>query len=129
MRACGARPSGGVSRWEMALRGNAGNNVGGDFLEGTRSPRPDCKAGGKLRHNIIIRGKRTPGGLVGQSLGGSKVSLAGVPSPPLRGGLAQDRWPTGNMPGWSDGAIAGVRSPPLRGGEPVGDGLAGKTRG
>jgi hypothetical protein len=37
------------------------------------------------RHNIIIGGKGTPGGLMGPSLGESEVSLTGVRSPPLRG--------------------------------------------
>jgi hypothetical protein len=41
LRACGARPSAGlVIRARMALRGKAGNNVGGGFLGGARSPRP-----------------------------------------------------------------------------------------
>jgi hypothetical protein len=47
--------------------------------------RPRGKAGLKPRHNMIIGGKRTPGGLMGRSPGGGKVSLAGVQSPPLRG--------------------------------------------
>ena len=47
--------------------------------------RPRGKAGLKPRHNIIIGGKRTPGGLMGRFPGGGKVSLAGVRSPPLRG--------------------------------------------
>jgi hypothetical protein len=48
--------------------------------------RPHCRAGRKPGHNIIIGGKRTPGGLMGQSPGGGKASLAGVRSPPLHGG-------------------------------------------
>jgi len=47
--------------------------------------RPHSDATRNPRHNMIIRGKRTFGGLMGQSPGGSEVSLAGVRSPPLRG--------------------------------------------
>jgi len=97
--ACGARPSGGrPSRAGMALRGRPGYNAEGGFLGGARSPRPHCEAVREPRHNMIIGGKGTPGGLMGRCPGKSEVSLAGV------------------------------RSPPLRGGEPSTDGLAGKTR-
>jgi hypothetical protein len=48
--------------------------------------RPHGKDGLMPRHNIIIGGKGTPGGLMGPSLGESEVSLTGVRSPPLRGG-------------------------------------------
>ena len=54
----------------------------------------------KPRHNTTIGGKRKPGGLMGRSPGGGKVSFAGVRSPPLR-----------------------------RIGDPSSDGLAGKTLG
>ena len=47
--------------------------------------RPRGKAGLKPRHNIIIGGKRTPGGLMGRFPGGGKAFPAGVRSPPLRG--------------------------------------------
>jgi hypothetical protein len=46
MRACGARPSEGVSQGEVAYRGKAGNDARGGFLGGARSPRPGGKAGG-----------------------------------------------------------------------------------
>ena len=175
LRACRARPSGGWAiRAGMALRGKPWDNGEGGFLGGARSPRPGVGAERKLRHNIIIRGKRTPGGPRGQCFGEGIAIFTGVRSPPLRGdahpteralrgtprgsrgedfsegcalrvrvvrphecrgltfrihALTIARWPTGNMPGWSDGAIAGVRSPPLRGvGKPWSDGLTGRTR-
>jgi hypothetical protein len=46
--------------------------------------RPLGRAVRKARHNIIIEGKGTPGGLMEPSLGESEVSLAGVRSPDLR---------------------------------------------
>jgi len=46
--------------------------------------RPHSDPRRKPRHNMIIRGKGTPGGLMGRSPGESEVSLAGVRSPPLR---------------------------------------------
>jgi len=50
---------------------------------------------------------------------------AGVRSPPLQGGLAQDGWPSGEMLGGANADITGVQSPPLREGERRTDGLAG----
>jgi hypothetical protein len=65
-RACGARPSAGwATRAGMALRGKPGDNAGGGFLGGTHSVRPRGEAIRKPRHNIIIGGKRTFGGLMG----------------------------------------------------------------
>ena len=46
--------------------------------------RPHSEAVRKPRHNMIIGGKGTPGGLMGQSPGGREAFLAGVQSPPLR---------------------------------------------
>jgi hypothetical protein len=46
--------------------------------------RPLGRAVRKARHNMIIGGKGTPGGLMEPSLGESEVSLAGVRSPDLR---------------------------------------------
>jgi hypothetical protein len=43
-RACGARPSEGVSQGEVAYRGKAGNDARGGFLGGARSPRPGGRA-------------------------------------------------------------------------------------
>jgi hypothetical protein len=84
--ACGARPSAGlVIRARMALRGKAGNNVGGGFLGGARSPRPYGQAVRKPGHNKIIGGKRVPGGQMGTCSGEANSVLAGVRSPPLRG--------------------------------------------
>ncbi len=47
--------------------------------------RPHSDARRKPRHNMIIGGKRTPGGLMARSPGGGKAFPAGVRSPPLRG--------------------------------------------
>jgi hypothetical protein len=100
LRACGARPSGGMSQGEVALRGTAGDGAKSEFCGGMRSARPRGTA------------MRMPRRL--------------IPT----GWLPMTRWPTGDMPGWSDGAIAGVRSPPLRGVDgPSHDGLAGKGPG
>jgi hypothetical protein len=76
------------------LRGEANRNAGrlagkpesdakSDFLGGARSPRPHCEAVGMPRHNIIIGGKRTPGGQMGTCSGEANSVLAGVRSPPL----------------------------------------------
>ena len=75
----------------MALRRRPGNDAKADLLGRARSPRPHCEAVRKPRHNIVIEGKGTPGGLMGRSPGESEVSLAGVRSPPLRGGTFQAR--------------------------------------
>jgi hypothetical protein len=53
------------------------------FSEGRTLCVRDYEAGRKPRHNIIIGGKLTPGGLMGRSPDPSKVPLAGVRSPPL----------------------------------------------
>jgi len=89
----------------MALRGRPGDDAKGDFLGRTRSARPRGKAGRKARHNIIIGGKGTPGGLMGRSPGKSEVSPTGVQSPPLRGGGAQHGWPCGEDPEMTRKAI------------------------
>jgi len=47
--------------------------------------RPRGKAAREPRHNIIIGGKGTPGGLAGTCLGRAEAFLTGVRSPPLRG--------------------------------------------
>ncbi len=73
------------------MRGKPGDGAEGGFLGGTHSVRPRCEAVPMPRHNMIIGGKRTPGGLMGRSPGGSKVSLGGVRSPSLRGGQASAR--------------------------------------
>ncbi len=77
---------GGQAQHGWPYRGRPGDDARGRFLGGARSPRPCCEAVRKPRHNIIIEGKGTPGGLMGRSPGESEVSLAGVRSPPLRGG-------------------------------------------
>jgi len=67
----------------------AGDKAGGDFLGGTRSPRPRCKAVRKPRHNMIIRGKGTPGGLMGTCPGSSRRLPYGRAEPAPPGGLAR----------------------------------------
>jgi hypothetical protein len=57
LRACGARPSEGVSPARMALRRKARDVARGGFLGGARSPRPQGTAGRRPRHNMIIVGK------------------------------------------------------------------------
>jgi len=79
-------PPRGVSPGQKALRGRARDNARGGFLGGARSPRPGGKAVGMPRHNIIIGGKRTPGGQMGTCSGEANAVIAGVRSPPLRGG-------------------------------------------
>jgi len=74
LRACKARPlQGWTVQGEMASRGKPGANAEGGFLGGTHSVRPPGKAIRKPGHNIIIGGKRTFGGLIGRSPGGSEA--------------------------------------------------------
>jgi hypothetical protein len=85
-RACGARPSrGGLSKLERFCGEIREMTPGCGFIGGTHSVRPRCEAVPMPRHNMIIGGKRTPGGLMGRSSDPSKVPLPGVRSPPLRG--------------------------------------------
>jgi hypothetical protein len=68
-RACGARPSAArPSEGEAALRGRAGNDAKGGFLGGTRSPRPQVRAGRKPEQVMIrdelARGGRPKGGAI-----------------------------------------------------------------
>jgi len=77
---------GGQPRWE-ALRGKPGDDAKGGFVGGMRSARPHGKGVLKPRHNMIIGGERTPGGLMRRSRGGSEASFAGVQSPPLQGDI------------------------------------------
>jgi len=66
LQACGARPSAGWAiQGKMALRGKARDAAEGGFLGGTHSVRPHSDAASEPRHNIIIGGKGTPGGLMG----------------------------------------------------------------
>ena len=62
-----------ASALRMAFRGKPGANAVGGFLGGTHSVRPPGQAGLKPRHNIIIGGKRTFGGLMGRCPGGSEA--------------------------------------------------------
>jgi len=55
-RACGARPSGGWAiQARTALRGKPGDDAKGDFLGGTHSVRPDCRAS-RMGGNFITAG-------------------------------------------------------------------------
>ncbi len=55
-RACGARPSAGWAiQARTALRGNPGYDAKGDFLGGTHSVRPDCRAS-RMGGNFITAG-------------------------------------------------------------------------
>jgi len=56
-----------MSRWPK------GRDLWGGFLGGTHSVRPHSDATRKPRHNMIIGGKRTFGGLMGRSPGGSEA--------------------------------------------------------
>jgi hypothetical protein len=47
--------------------------------------RPPIRAGRKPGHNMIIGGKRTPGGQMGTCSGEANSVVAGAQSPPLRG--------------------------------------------
>ena len=105
-RAQPAPPRGDHPRVRWPCGGRPGDGARGGSLGGTHSVRPHCKAGRKSRHNIIIGGKRTPGGLMGQSPGGREAFLAGVQSPPLRGvDHPTARWPCGGNPGITLGAV------------------------
>jgi len=85
LRACGARPSEGVSPARMALRRKARDVARGGFLGGARSPRPPGKAGRKPGRVMIAGDKRRTEG-PGETCRGEAISvLAGVGSPPLRG--------------------------------------------
>jgi len=57
LRACGARPSRGMSQGEVALRGRAGDSAEGVFLGGARSPRPQIRAWRKPRQVMITDGR------------------------------------------------------------------------
>jgi len=75
----------------MALRRKARGWREGGFLGGARSPRPRGKAGCEPGHNMIIGGKRTPGGQMGTCSGEANSVVAGVRSPPSAGGAVQGK--------------------------------------
>jgi hypothetical protein len=60
--------------------------------------RPLGRAVRKARHNMIIGGKGTPGGLGGTRSGEAKGVITGVRSPPLQGGQARHEWPCKENP-------------------------------
>jgi hypothetical protein len=100
-RAEPAPPRGGQTQRRWPHGGKPGDDAKGDFLGGTRSPRPRCKAVRKPRHNMIIGSKGTPGGLVGTCSGEAHSSQCGraEPAPPRR------KFPEQGLP---DGVRSGV---------------------
>jgi hypothetical protein len=74
----------------MAYRRKPSGDAKGDFLGGTHSVRPPGKAGLKPRH-CILTGTFTVSrwSRGGDVRAGVTPSLAGVRSPPLRGGAIQ----------------------------------------
>ena len=99
-------PPGGASPLRMAYRGRPGDHVKNGFLGGARSPRPCGKAVRKPRHNTIIGGKRTPGGLAGPSPGRKRGLLCGRAEPaPPRPGQPQRGSPSGERPEMTRKAI------------------------
>ncbi len=89
---------GGRGGGEVALRGRPGDDAEGGLLGGTHSVRPHCKAGCEPGHNMIIGGKRIPGGQMGTCSGEANSVIAGVRSPPLRGGAKRGKRPIGERP-------------------------------
>jgi len=98
-------PLRGGFRARMAFRREPWHNAKGDFLGGTHSVRPRCEAVPMPRHNMIIGGKGTPGGLMARSPGGSKASFTGVRSPPLQRWAIQARTALRGKPGMTQKAI------------------------
>jgi hypothetical protein len=95
LRACRARPS---ARWAIqakkALRGKPGDNAGGGFLGGARSPRPHGTAARMARHCVATgafprsRWPRT------SNVGVNVMPSSGRAEPaPPRGGPSELGWP------------------------------------
>jgi len=106
LRACGARPSKGRAiQGKMALRKEPGDNAGAGFLGGTHSVRPRGKAGCEPGHNMIIGGKRIPGGQMGTCSGEANSVVAGVRSPPLQGDNARQDGLMGESPEMAPGPV------------------------
>jgi len=105
-RAEPAPPRGGPSRARWPCGGKPGDDAKGDFLGGARSPRPRGKAGCEPGHNMIIGGKRIPGGQMGTCpwLSRSVPRGRAEPAPP-RGGPSRARWPCGERPEMTRKAI------------------------
>jgi hypothetical protein len=61
--------------------------------------RPPIRAGRKPGHNMIIGGKRIPGGQMGTCSGEANSVVAGVRSPPLRGWAIRARTALRGRPG------------------------------
>jgi hypothetical protein len=84
LRACGARPSEGVSPARMPLRRKARDVARGGFLGGARSPRPGGKAGRKPGRVMIAGDKRRTEG-PGETCRGEAISVPlgrAEPAPP-----------------------------------------------
>ena len=91
---------GGASQGERALRGKPGDNAGGGFLGGARSPRPDCKAELAPWHSISTRwGARGGWPTGGMSRRNPCLPLRACGARPSKGGGSQVRWPSGEGPG------------------------------
>jgi hypothetical protein len=103
-RAEPAPPRGGQAG-EKAYRGKARDYAKGDFLGGARSPRPRGKVGCEPGHNMIIGGKRVPGGQMGTCSGEANSVVAGVRSPPLQGDNARQDGLMGESPEMAPKAI------------------------
>ena len=82
-RAEPAPPRNGQAKAKTPYGGRPGDDAKGGFLGGTHSVRPPIRAGRKPGHNMIIGGKRTPGGQMGTCSGEANSVVAGVRSPPL----------------------------------------------
>jgi len=102
----GPFPEGSRGKSGMEKKARDKGDGEGDFLGGTRSPRPDAEAAIKPRHNMIIGAKRAPGGREGTCPGQAQAIPAGVRSPPLRGeGEPKTHGLAGKGPGMTRRAI------------------------
>jgi len=119
LRACGARPSRGMSQGEVALRGRAGDSAKGGFLGGARSARPRGEAGRKPKRVMIAGGKRRTEG-PGETCPGEADSVpAGVRSPPLQAGQAGEKAYWGKARDGAEGVFVGGARSPRPGGKAV----------
>jgi hypothetical protein len=89
-RAEPAPPRNGQAMRSRPCGGSPGDNVEGGFLGGMRSARPHGKGVLKPRHNMIIGGERTPGGLMGRSSRWKRSLLCGRAEPAAPGGHPPD---------------------------------------
>jgi|GEM_PF-2538722 len=101
LRACGARPSeGGLTGGHGPCGESPEMAPRTDFLRGTRSARPQRRAGRKPRH-VTPRDRYTGSFWPNDEMRGSSASLhcgRAEPAPP-RGGRSKARWPREAKPG------------------------------